>query len=284
MAATISRVSDASAFFHEIFEDTRYVARETSLMTQLVTPLSATGWMDRTVPIYPELTATSIAEGVDFVDATLWNKTEDDSLTPDEIMVQVLLTDRRIETDPADARRDASYEMGAAISEKIDTDLVTSFADFTADKGPGAGATIAISYVAAGITKLRANKTPAPISIVLHPYQWHRIWTELGQPAANKAFLGDAANRALRDFYVSDLMNVMWYVSANIPVDASEDAVAGMFNRQAMAFDVRKAPLFEYERDASKRAWELNLSAGYAQGVWRDSFGIKLTSDCAEPS
>lgn len=110
------------------------------------------------------------------------------------------------------------------------------------------------------------------------------IWVELGQPASNKAFLGDVANQALKDFFVGSFLNMNWFVNANISVDGSDDAISGIFNPGALAFDSRKAPTLEPERDASLRAWELNMVGGWAHGVRRPTFGVKYTADAATPS
>jgi len=108
------------------------------------------------------------------------------------------------------------------------------------------------------------------------------IWTELGQPASQKALLGEVANEALRDFYVGDWLGADWYVSANIALSGT-DATSGVFNPQALAFDSRKPPTLEAERDASLRAWELNMSAGYAYGVRRSTYGVYYTADATAP-
>jgi len=280
----ISKVSDLNDLFNEIYEDALFVAREANIMSGLVQNLSARGWMDRKVGIYPEVTAVAVGEAEDFTSPTTFDKTLNATLSPGEVMAQILLSDRRIDTDPDNARQDAARELGMAIAKKIDVDLLGDFSDFTTDKGPGAGGTATIAKFATAVTVLRNENAPNPLYIVLHPYQWHDIWVELGQPAANKALLGDVANRALRDFFVGDWLNCQWFVSSNIEVDDSDDAVAGVFNPQALALDTRKPPTLEIERDASKRAYELNMSAGYAHGVWRDEFGVKYTSDASEPS
>lgn len=281
---TVSTVSDLNSLFNLIYEDALFVARETNMMSNLVTQLSARGWMDRKVGIYPEISAVAVGEDEDFTSPTIFDKTLHATLTPGETMSQVLLSDRRIDTDPDDARREAAQELGASLAKKIDQDLLGDFASFSTDKGPGAAGTATIARFAAAVTYLRNQNAPNPVYVVLHPYQWHRIWLELGQPAATKALLGDVANRALLDFYVGEWLQCQWFVSSNITADASDDAIAGVFNRQALALDVRKPPTFEFERDASKRAWEINASAGYAHGVWRSAFGVKYTSDASEPS
>jgi len=278
-----SKVSDLNSLFNSIYEDTLFVAREQVLMTNLVTNYSARGWMTRYLPIYPEISAESVAEAEDYANPTTWTKTEHASLSPGEIICQVVLTDRRIETDPEDARRDATLEMGNAIATKIDVDLVTDFASFTDSIG-SSGTALTINKMAAGITQLRAAYCPNPIYTVIHPYGWHDIWDELGTPASSYAFLGDRANEALRSFFVGNWLNIAWFISGNITVDSTPNAKGGLFNPQALAFDTRKAPLLEPERDASLRAWELNLSAGYAHGVRRTAFGRYVYHDATEPT
>lgn len=110
------------------------------------------------------------------------------------------------------------------------------------------------------------------------------VWVELGQPAANQSLLGDVANQALRDFYVGSWVNVQWFTSANITIDGNADTVSAVFNPQAIGFDSRKAPMLEVERDASRLAWELNVSAAYAKGIIRQAFGVKYTCDATEPA
>lgn len=280
----ISKVSDLNSLFNTIFEDARFIAREMNIMTNLVRNFSATGWMDRKLSKYPEVVAQEVAEGSDFASPTTFDKTLEATLSPFEIMSQVILTDRRIDTDPQSARQDAATELGNSLATKMDKDLVGTFSSFTASKGPGAGNSANIADFAVSVSVLRNTPTPNPIYVVTHPYHWHDIWIELGQPASNQAFLGDVANQAMRDFFVGRWINVLWFISANITPDASDDATSGVFNPMAIGLDVRKPPMLEPERDASLRAWELNASAGYAKGVIRDEYGVKYIADAAEPS
>jgi hypothetical protein len=106
---------------------------------------------------------------------------------------------------------------------------------------------------------------------------------ELGQPSA-EPFLGELANQAMRDYFVGQFLGARWFISANINVDASDDAVNGAFHHDALALDTRKPITLEVERDASLRAWELNVSAGYACGIRDDDLGVKFTADATEPT
>jgi len=281
MAITV--LTSVNSYINTIYERALFVARELNLMTGLVTPFSAQGFMARTIPIWASATAEDVADGVDYSNPTTMSKSTSGTLTPGEVIAQALLTDQMIETDPDGAVNASAKELGAAIATKIDTDLVGDFSSLGADKGAGAGNSATLATFAAAFSYLRASHAPNPIYAVVHPYHWYDIWVELGQPTANQAFLGDVANKAMRDFFVSRLISMDWFTSANISVDASDDAISGIFSPQAMAFDSRRAPRLEPERDASLRATELNMTAGYAHGVIRSAFGVYYTADATAP-
>ena len=282
----VTQQSSLNSLFNTLYERARFVSREMNVMTQLVDNRAATGWMDRIVPVRPAITAVAVGETEDFNAPTTFGKSALATLTPGEIHSQVVLTDRAIETDPDSATGDAAVELGGSISTKIDVDLVGLFSSFTTDAGAGAGNAHTIGDMADGISILRNNKATQQGQIygVWHPYHWHDVWVELGTPGANQAFLGDLANQALRDFWVMDYMATRHFVSANISVDASDDAVSGLFVRRAIMFDVRRALNFENERDASARAWELNANAAYAYGVIHAGEGIAFTADATTPT
>ena len=281
----VTQVSDLNSLFNTIYDRALFVAREQNLMAPLVTQKSATGWMDRKVPIRPQITAVSVAETEDFNSPTTFGKSPKATLTPGEAMAQVVLTDRDMETDPDSAPGDAAFELGGAIATKVDVDLLGLFTSFTTDKGTGAGnaATVAtIGAAVAVLTNAKALQYGQPVG-VLHPYHWHDIWVELGQPAATYSNLQEFTTAALRDYFVGDLLGVNFYRSANIVVDGSDDAISAFFVKAALMLDTRRAVRLETERDASARAYEMNITAGYAVGIVRDEFGVKYTADAATP-
>ena len=117
---------------------------------------------------------------------------------------------------------------------------------------------------------------------MLHPYHWLDVWVELGKPAAT-VIPGEVATEALREYFVDRLLGCNIYQHALIDVDGSDDAISAVFSPPAIALDVRKPPTLEPERDASKRAWELNMSIGYDTGILRNAFGCKLIADATTP-
>lgn len=278
----ITKVEDLNSLFNTIYEDALFVAREVNIMVSLVRNFSATGYMSRKLGIRPQVEAQTKPEGVDFQAGETFGKSLKATLTPAVVMAQAILTDENIQTDPDSATQDAAQELGGSVATKIDKDLVGLFSSLTSGKGT-AGSTLTISNCAAGVSVLRTGLAPSPLYFVLHPYGWHDVWTELGQPAATKAFLGDFANEALKSFFVGSWLNATWFTSANISIDSSDDAVGAVFNPQSLGFDTREDPYMEPERDASAKVWELNMAAGYAVGILRQEWAVKLTHDATEP-
>lgn len=168
----VTTTTDLNGLYNTIYERALFVAREMNLMTQLVDNRSATGWMSRVVPIRPQITAVSVGETEDFNAPTTFGKSTLATLTPGEIMAQVVLTDRDVETDPDSAVRDAEFELGASIATKIDVDLLGLFTSFTTDKGDGANSTATFENFAAAVAAIRAGygSQYGTINAVLHPY------------------------------------------------------------------------------------------------------------------
>lgn len=280
----VNTTTELNSLFNNIYEDSLFVLREMALMPMLVTPYSAKGYATRTVGIWTQGTAQTVGEGTDFNQAASFSKSTKATFTPGEVMVQFILTDRMIATDNVDSVQGAAAkEMGGAIAEKVDTDLLGLFASFTASKGTANNA-LTLGMVGAAIAKLYANNVRGVMNAVLHPYQWHDIWLELNKPGANYAFLGDIANQAMRQYFVSDWQGLRWFRSNNIDVDSNDDATGAVFGEEAIGLDVRDPYTVRPERDESLRAWELNGHTGYAYAIVRNEAGCKIISDATEPT
>lgn len=283
----VTQVSELNSLFNTIYERALFVAREANLMTNLVTNVSARGWMTRNVSIRPQVSAVSVAETQDFNSPTTFGKSTLATLTPGEIMAQVVLTDQDLETDPDGARMDAEKELGMAVATKIDTDLCDLFSSFSTDKGVGAGSAATFASFAAGVSVVRnvTKNSDGEPNAVLHPYHWHDLWLELGKPAATYPDLQEVTTQALRDYYITTLLGgVRIFTTSNISVDSSDDAISGIFTRAAIWLDTRRPTRLEPDRDPSARAWELNINAGYAKGLVRSTYGVKYTNDATAPA
>jgi hypothetical protein len=282
----ISKVSDLGGLYNDIIDDSLAVLRADNLMVagRLVTTKSAEGYADRKIPVWSTGTVATKAEGVDFTGHARYEKDTAATITPAVSMSGFILTDEMRKTEPeGDLRVRASDELGGAIAEDVDVQLMALFASFNTSKGTANNA-LTLRHVAAGIAVIQNRKARGTKNVVLHPYGWHDIWIELGQPATNQAFLGETANAALREYAVTRLEGANWYASPNVDVDANDDATGAVFTQEAIVYDEREGFDVEPERDASLKAWELNGSIGYGKGIQRQEAGVKLIHDATEPA
>lgn len=282
----ITTTSDLNSLYNQIYERALFVLRETNLMVNLVSNYSANNFYTRNITTRPTLTVETGTEGVDYTNAQSFGKTLVGSLTPQERIAQVVITDIELMNDPDPTAQDASQELGAAMAQQLDKDLLAVVNSFATDIG-SAGSAATIAKVAAGINILQTRfaSQDGPINVVLHPYAWHDIFTLLGQPVGTQAFLGDLANQALRDYYVGNWLGVRWFTSANIVADSNDDAPNLIFTQSAIAFDSRVPVYMETERDASLRATEWNMVCAYATGLGkRPTLGLRYTTDVTTPS
>ncbi len=284
MPAAFTQVSDIQAptdYIQKIYEDAMFVARDNELMSNLVTTLSGQGIAPRVASEYSSASISSINDDDDLTSQS-FKPTVLSTLTPSEVGAQYLVTDQRMESDPFAVMQNAAQELGFAIAQKIETDLLSNFASFTGGTAGTAGSTLTWGRFFAAVSQLRAQNAPGPYHAVLHPYQWFDLSKEAAVSGMqNTPQFGDAVmqNRIVGRAYDTNI-----FISSNLSINGSDDCTAGIFSPMALALDIRRAPRIERERDASRRADEINLSAVYAHGTWRPKFGVKLISDASVPT
>ena len=282
MAAGMNVSSDITTFVNSIFEDALFVARDNNLMQPLVTTFTdAQGLASRKLQAYGTATIRQVAETDDLVSQT-YAPSALSTLTPAEFGAQIFLTDLRMETDPFGARDDAARELGVAMAQSIENNLISTFTSLTGGTIGAGGSALTWGHFTAAMTTLRAQNAPLPYFCVLSPFQYHSLAKSASIAGATSAVAPNFQDEVTRRWWIQSFGPVDIYVTANI---AAGTAVYGaMFARQAIAYDERRPARLEPQRDASRRGIELNMSTVYAYGVWRPSFGVALLSDSSAPT
>lgn len=277
------KAADITSYVDTIYEDALLVARENNIMAGLVASFSASGTATRSRSEYGTVTINQITD-VDDLSSQALTPSVQNSLTPYEYGAQFFLTDTRVESDRFGVAADASLELGQGLGEAIDKNLLGNFSSLTGGTVGAAGTTITWGHVAAMHTELRTQKAPGPYYCVLHPRQWHNLGKTIAQGSTVTNAPELLMNEVNRAFYVGHAMGVAFFTTANISVDGDGDGYCALFSRQALALDWRRMPRVEPERDASRRGYELNLSAIYAHGVWRPKWGVQGIFDASVAS
>lgn len=280
--AVITAYSDISTLLPDIWEGALTVARDNNIMAALVRNFDGQGMQSRKNSIYGTVNFASVAETDDIV-AQRYDRSAKSTLTPAEVAASFFLTDQRVETDDQDIRADASRELGIGLAQKIEGDLISDFSSVTGGSVGAGGSAMIWGYFMAAQAILRAANAPQPYVCVLHPYQFHAM-AKVGAISSSAAVNApDLQNRLVQNYWVDRVYGVDIFVTSNIPV-VSNNARGLMFSREALALDVRRAPRLETERDASRRGWELVMSAIYAHGTWRPEWGVQIFTDATTPT
>lgn len=282
--SSLNTYSNISSFVNTIYEGALLVARDNNVMAALVTPFGdRTGLAVRSNQQYGGATINTIGE-TDDLTSQAFTPAAIATLTPVEKGGQYFLTDSRVESDPFNVQREAALDLGMAMATEMEGDLLTTFSSMTGGTVGAAGTVIAWGHFFAMLTRLKVQKAPMPYYFVCHPYQWHQLGKAASVAGTSVLNAPQFQDEVTRNFYVGTVGGVEIYTSSNITIDASDDAYCGMFSRQALALDIRRAPRMESERDASRRGIELNFTAVYAAGVWRPAFGIQGLFDATVPT
>lgn len=166
MATT--NLSDISSLTAQIYNDSVFVWRETNLMRNLVTATGAQGYMPRNIPKWNSTVARDVADGEDFVTNDVFSKSALATLTPKEVQAQLILTDQMMLSDADGAMNAASVELGLAVAQKMDKDLVGLFSTFSDGKGTANNA-LTLALCAAALAVVHNNGGRGQTYGVLHP-------------------------------------------------------------------------------------------------------------------
>ncbi|MBI4496844.1 MAG: hypothetical protein HY689_02955 [Chloroflexi bacterium] len=273
--------SDISAFVNTIFEDALLVARDNNLMAALVTGFNdRAGTAIRQNSTYGTAVINSIAE-TDDMTSQAFTPSSLATLTPAEFGAQFFVTDLRQETDLFGVRADAAMELGLALAQSVETNLLNDFSSLTGGTVGAAGTAITWGHFFAMVAHLRGQNAPRPWFFVCSPNTWHVLGKAVG-PGATVTNSPQFQDEVLRNWYVGSVAGVDIFTSSNTA--AGTAAYAALFSRPALALDIRRAPRLEPERDASRRGIELNMTMVYAHGVWRPKFGVQGIFDASLPT
>jgi hypothetical protein len=272
--ASLNPSSDISSFISTVFEAAILVARDNNFMPSVVRNFAdRTGLATRQNSQYGGATMNQIGETDDLV-GQAFTPSSIATLTPVEFGAQYFLTDSRIESDPFAVRADAAADLGGALATKVETSLMGHFDEFTAGTIGAAGSVCTWAYVQAMEAQLRIRMAPYPYVLVLSPAMWYQLGKAASVASTSATNAAESLKEAVNtSFWVRNVGGVSIFVSGNVET-TSTNAYAGMFSRDALAYDVRRAPRMEPERDASRRGVELNLTSVFAHGVWRPLFGV----------
>ena len=280
--AGMSSYTGISGYVQTIYEDALTVARDNMIMPSLTL-----GFADRqndaprTNSLYGTVTFTQV-DDTDDLTSQSFNPSTYQTVTVAEQGAQVFITDRRIENDPFGQQADATQELGTSLAAKIEGDLVSKFSSLTGGTIGASGSAATWGQFYAALAIARATNAGGQWAFVCHPYYWYALGTAAAVAGGvSQTNAPQFQDDVMRRFWVGNVAGIDIYTSTFIGTGAA--SVQGLFHRNAIALDVRRAPRLEVERDASRRGFELNMTAKYGSGIWRPEWGVQVVATVAAP-
>lgn len=247
--------------------------------------------------------AYALTEGVDMAQAQEITDTPM-NITPGEVGAQVARTDLAAMqiSKRANLPRLLGQILGNAIITKQDVDLLSLLSGFSVDLGT-AGRSLTSGYIMAAADAIRAGgqaaaaivagtpePAPKPLYGVFNTNMMNTVKKELslGLPQAVTGVQipgTDYSVEVLKEAAVRRIGGADIFEDNNMGKDASDDAVGGVFSKQALRYvKFGGGPKMEPDRDPSGRMTEMNIVVIYGTGEFKDGWGRKMTFDAASPT
>lgn len=213
---------------------------------------------------FGQASMSALVDGEDMTDSQSFGLTYVDA-SPSEVGAKFIITDKLARELKPDAYAVAGRMLGDGMGRKRDEDIIALFSALDTAFGAD-GKYLGNVNAAACVMTTKALKFPNPVYAVHHP----NATGYLGMAASvlQAAWAGmppEFAMKALQNFWTGvRISGVNFFEDGNIAKIAGYDSAYGaMFSKNAMGLVESLAPTTERERDASLRAWELNIVSDY---------------------
>lgn len=274
------RASVQDDFFYPFIIETAVIDAlySTTVMRPLMWNTSLVGQASdtRRFPRWPNLVADDVAENVDLVNTEIVSTSVD--ITVGEIGITIALSDALQEDDILSGIMPYGRQGGLAVKDKMDADAAALLGGFS----NSVTADLDEATFLGAIETLETADAPGPYCVVHHPRAVHQLRTDVVANGGN-VYAGNPTQE--RRFgvtysgYAFSLYEVDVYQTTNTSIIAgTPDTHAGaMFSKgYALAHVAKREARTEFQRDASARLTELNITSRYGVGEVVDEGGVTL--------
>lgn len=230
-----------------------------------VADISSDSTLSVEFPKWPLLTASDLTEATDMSNTAV--NTSSTLLTADEAGIMITVTDMLLNGAGLGGLEPFAAELGKALANKIDADLLASASSFTNAVGTS-GVDMTEANFLAAIYALELGNAKGPFVAVLHPYQVSNLRSAIaastgavwGGPSTPAADLG-----SLGTLYGVDIVQSTNCASVNVNADR-QGVMMPLGNQSGLAYVLKTGAKTEFQRDASLRATEIVVTAIYGHG------------------
>lgn len=276
----VSNSTTLNDLLPSIVAEALFVASEKSIMRGLVRNYTLNPGQGKTVtvPIYPKVTAGILTEAVSTASTTI--STDGATLTVQEVGLLATVSDLSIMASSSNVVADIGRLFGEAIARRIDTDLISNFANFATVVGStSTAASAALIFQSIAALRSQGYDTASDCAVVIHPNFAYDVAKDLTSTFAAPASM--VGNDALRNGFMGMLGGVPVYQSSLVQQSgpSSGDYQCAVFHRDALGLAIMQDIRIETQRQAAVRGYDIVGSAIYGHGELYDLAGVSMIGD-----
>ena len=267
---------------------TRYVQEHKAPAYQLIEKIKLPkGHKSAEVPKVGQFEFSNLADGQDMNEEQTVN-IQTTNLTTREVGAKVIVSDKLLRQNGSTSIFSiVGRQAGDGFARKQDNDVTALYTALNGGTKFGeAGKFFTLANAAATIIKARGKTEPFdPTYCVMHPHHFFKLLASVSVVGGGTNATPDGLQTAaLKNFFRHRFNGVNFFEDGNISIDSSGDAIGVLAQQDALVALESKSFAIERERDASRRAWELNWVADYNVFELDDQHGAPMTYDAAAPT
>ena len=233
-------------------------------------------------------------DGQEGTDVTQSQKLSDavSTITPTEIVVKAVVTKRTVDQRRSDVLKIIGKLMGDSMGRKEEKTGLTMLSGFSLGLG-SAGTALNWEHIGAGRHAIRgggggaaALVEPAPMASpilnVSHPHQLWPLAKDLAAVGSTTPYPVGLSADIVKMGRVGKIQDVTTFEAGLLTIDSSDDAIGGMFAKDALILVYGEREEYQDFRGAL-RAYEITMSRWLTFYEWNDSWGRSMTFDAVMP-
>jgi N4-gp56 family major capsid protein len=268
-----------SELFQNLLVQSQYALYENSIARAVSTVFDYPSNAGKvvSVPVWAGITSSKPGEGV--APSAADTNTTSKTITLAEHVTYAQVTDFLRDSAQEDVIASMANQMGLALAEGLDAELIGLFASITNSIGT-AGTDNSVADLMKAAATIRAAKYQGPLFAVLNPKQAYAIKAAMTATTSyqNATMVG---SDVLGQYFVGQIAGITILEHAGVAIDGSDDATGCVFAPGAFGIAQRGGVNMETERQAAARATDVVMTVVAGAGILRPELAVKIIGDAA---
>jgi N4-gp56 family major capsid protein len=268
-----------SELFQNLLVQSQYALYENSIARAVSTVFDYPSNAGKvvSVPVWAGITSSKPGEGT--APSAADTNTTSKTITLEEHVTYAQVTDFLRDSAQEDVIASMANQMGLALAEGLDAELIGLFASITNSIGT-AGTDNSVADLMKAAATIRAAKYQGPLFAVLNPKQAYAIKAAMTATTSyqNATMVG---SDVLGQYFVGQIAGITILEHAGVAIDGSDDATGCVFAPGAFGIAQRGGVNMETERKAAARATDVVMTVVAGAGILRPELAVKIIGDAA---